>query len=139
MSKMSQRWRFVVLMSGAPQWIFGLGRRERLGGTRTLVLSCPMPGSSLLGLVVTVAPGPLRSPTAVHGGSDEARLGHGARTWDPALKQGRPLVGGGNCLVLRLASNPEEPLRGPEPPVPPCGSAGMDTRLWRQGACRTRR
>lgn len=57
-------------------------------------------------------------------------------TWCPALKEGRPLEGGGSWLFC----GPKELLcLGEEkPPVPPGLSAGRDKSLWRRRGCSMR-
>lgn len=99
-------------------------------------LSAPWLGSSRLELVHW---GSLQLSDALRGWSSEVWHRLGACTWGPALKQGRPLDGGGSCLV-RLARGPKEDpgFREAKPPVPPELSAGRDTRLWRRGCCSMR-
>lgn len=124
----------------APQGFFGLGRHERLIGIRILAdpgsLTIPWLGSSRLQLVPL---GSLQGLDVLRGWSSETRLTLWGCTWGPALKEGRPLEGGGSCLV-RLARDPNEHLgvTGAKPLAPPGLSAGRDTRLWRRRGCSMR-
>lgn len=124
----------------APQGIFGLGRQERLKGIRILAdpgpLSVPWSGSFRLELEHR---GNLQGSDALRGWSSEARHRLEAWTWGPALKQGRPLDGGGSCLIWLARGPKEHPVFSEaKPPVPPGLSEGRDTRLCRRGGCSMR-
>ena len=79
-------------------------------------------------------PGSLRSHTVVWGFGRKACSALCTPAWGPASKQGRPLVGGGSCLVRGFARSRREPPRL----AAPGGSAGRDTRLWSRGGCSMR-
>lgn len=121
----------------APQGSFGLGRLEWLKGSRILddpgSLSFAWTDSSGLELVPC---GPLQCPDALRGWSSKVRRKLWGCAWGPALKQGRPLEGGGSCF-LQLAGGPEEHagFREAKPPAPPGLSTGRDARLWRRLGC----
>lgn len=120
-----------------PQGIFGLGRHERLKGIRILAdpgsLGVPWSGSSRLELVPL---GSLQGLDVLRGWSSEMRLGLRGCTCGPALKEGRPLEGGGSCLVWLARGPNEHPgFREAKPLVPPGLRAGRDTRLWRRRGC----
>jgi len=124
-----------------PQGSFGLGRHVRLNGIRISAdpwsLSVFGVGSSReLGLVHH---GSFLGSDVLRGWRSEEWNSFGDCSWGPVLKQGRPLDGGGSCLVWLASSPKEHPgFREAKPAVPPGLVAGRDTRLLRRGGCTVR-
>lgn len=123
-----------------PQGIFGVGRHGQLKVIRVLAelesLSVPTWGYSRLELASLVS---LWALDVLWCWSNEVPHRPLGCTWGPALKEGRPLDGGGIGLVWLARGLKEHPVfREVMPPVPPGLNAGRDTCLWRRRGCSMR-
>lgn len=122
-------WRISAL-----QGIFGLGRQERLKGMRVFA----DPVSPSLAWVdssrdfVLVCQESFPGSDVLRGWVIEVLNSFWVCTQGPALKQGRPLDGGGSCLAW-LAEDPAKHAALGDPPAPPSLGDGCGMRLWRRG------